>query len=76
MMKFWPTVCYSPVAMEHSGIIFKGKGHSFPPSIFLFSSGWNVGVMAGSRAAILDCEVKVYVEDWRSIGPSNSGACA
>lgn len=31
-------------------------------------------MMAGSRAAILDYEVKVYVEDWRSIGPNDRGA--
>lgn len=31
-------------------------------------------VMAGAISAILDYEVKVYVEDWRSIGPNDRGA--
>ena len=60
--------------MERSGIIFKGKGHSPPPPIFLLFSGWNMDVMAGAISAILDYEVKVYVEDWRSIGPRDRGA--
>lgn len=59
--------------MELSGIIFKGKGHSFSPSLFS-SSGWNMDVMAGARSAVLDYEVKVYVEDWRSTGPKDHGA--
>lgn len=31
-------------------------------------------MMAGAISAILDYEVKVYVEDWRSIGPNHRGA--
>lgn len=30
--------------------------------------------MAGAGSAILDYEVKVYVEDWRGVGPNDHGA--
>ena len=29
--------------------------------------------MAGAGSAILDYEVKVYVEDWRGVGPNDHG---
>ena len=63
VLKFWPMRCKQNGYVRLLGIVPVGRWHSL--FCLFFPDGWNVNMMAGSRAAILDHEVEAVQQRWR-----------
>lgn len=61
VMTFWPIGASRSIVWAFSGLILK----NFSKSFVLYTTDWNVDMMAGAPATILDH--KLYTEDARAI---------